>query len=55
MRQQEGCLRSSPGNWSLKRTAALAEAKAANSVVYYLRRVSDGMIKIGSLHVAAYG
>ena len=32
---------------ALERRGALAEAKAANSVVYYLRRVADGMIKIG--------
>lgn len=31
----------------LERIAAYAEAKAANSVVYYLRRIADGMIKIG--------
>lgn len=31
----------------LERIAALKEAKAAASVVYYLRRVSDGMVKIG--------
>jgi hypothetical protein len=31
----------------LERIAAYAEAQAARSVVYYLRRVADGMIKIG--------
>lgn len=46
MRQEKGLAEQSV-RLTLERRAALAEAKAADSVVYYLRRVADGMIKIG--------